>query len=158
MQVVCNHELKITNIVANWPGSVHDARMFRQSNLAETFERGNGRLNLNCYNKLLKTNTVVALKCSYTFYQHTALVCLSCYTGDHDGHLVADSGYGLKPYCLTPYAVTMRDYERRCNTSITRTRCLIEQAIGVLKRRFACLHGELKYEPNRCLHVVIAAV
>ena len=71
---------------------------------------------------------------------------------------MGDSGYALQPFLLTPYPVPVRDCERRYNGSLVKTRCLVEQAIGILKRRFACLHGELRYEPERCLQVIIAAV
>ena len=37
-QAVCSHDLKLTNIVARWPGSVHDSRIFRNSRLCAKFE------------------------------------------------------------------------------------------------------------------------
>ena len=33
VQTVCSHDLKFTHIVARWPGSVHDSRIFRNSSL-----------------------------------------------------------------------------------------------------------------------------
>ena len=38
VQAVCSHDLKFTNIVARWPGSVHDSRIFRNSRLCAKFE------------------------------------------------------------------------------------------------------------------------
>ena len=38
VQAVCSHDLKFTNIVARWPGSVHDSRIFRNSRLWAKFE------------------------------------------------------------------------------------------------------------------------
>ena len=35
---MCSHDLKFTNIVARWPGSVHDSRIFRNSRLCAKFE------------------------------------------------------------------------------------------------------------------------
>ena len=35
---VCSHDLKFTNIVAGWPGSVHDLRIYRNSKLCAKFE------------------------------------------------------------------------------------------------------------------------
>nr|XP_023674188.1 putative nuclease HARBI1 [Paramormyrops kingsleyae] len=40
VQLVCNHENKITNVVAQWPGSTHDARILDESILAREFEEG----------------------------------------------------------------------------------------------------------------------
>ena len=40
VQAVCGPNLVIQNIVARWPGSVHDARMFDNSRLCAQFERG----------------------------------------------------------------------------------------------------------------------
>ena len=40
VQAVCGPNLEIQNIVARWPGTVHDARMFNNSRLCAQFERG----------------------------------------------------------------------------------------------------------------------
>ena len=39
-QVVCNARMLITNIVARWPGSVHDSRIFNECALKERLEEG----------------------------------------------------------------------------------------------------------------------
>lgn len=79
-------------------------------------------------------------------------------TGEHNGHLVADSGYALKSFCLTPYAAPAQQCQERYNRSLTRSRGIIERAIGVLKRRFSCMHSELRYHPERCTTVIAACV
>lgn len=38
LQAVCDYELNITHAYAGWPGSVHDARVFRRSKLMEKLE------------------------------------------------------------------------------------------------------------------------
>ena len=38
------------------------------------------------------------------------------------------------------------------------TRALIEQAIGILKRRFPCLHTELRVKPEKCAKIIVSAV
>lgn len=38
MQVVCDHTMKIRDIVARWPGSAHDSTIFSHSNLHNKFE------------------------------------------------------------------------------------------------------------------------
>ncbi|XP_037296752.1 putative nuclease HARBI1 [Manduca sexta] len=40
VQVVCDANLKIIDIVARWHGSVHDSRIFRESRLKQRFEAG----------------------------------------------------------------------------------------------------------------------
>lgn len=46
VQVVCDAQLKIRDIVAHWRGSTHDARIFRESQIRQRFENGefNSRL------------------------------------------------------------------------------------------------------------------
>lgn len=38
VQAVCSQDLKFTNIVARWPGSVHDSRIFQNSRLCARLE------------------------------------------------------------------------------------------------------------------------
>ena len=38
VQAVCSHDLKLTNTVARWPGSVHDSMILRNSRLCAKFE------------------------------------------------------------------------------------------------------------------------
>lgn len=40
VQISCNSAQKITNVVARWPGSTHDARVFNNSNLCQILEDG----------------------------------------------------------------------------------------------------------------------
>jgi len=40
VQVVCSADGIVQNVVARWPGSTHDARIFRNSNLRERLESG----------------------------------------------------------------------------------------------------------------------
>lgn len=39
VQAICDHECNFTNIVARWPGSTHDSRIFENSNICARFER-----------------------------------------------------------------------------------------------------------------------
>lgn len=41
VQIVCGPDLKIYDIVARWPGSVHDSRIFANSRCCLRFEEGN---------------------------------------------------------------------------------------------------------------------
>ncbi|XP_049453053.1 putative nuclease HARBI1, partial [Epinephelus fuscoguttatus] len=40
VQMICDSELLITNIEAKWPGGVHDARILRESHLAQRLAQG----------------------------------------------------------------------------------------------------------------------
>lgn len=55
MQAVCSQDLKFTNIVARWPGSVHDSRIFQNSRLC-------ARLENNEYDGILLGDSGYALK------------------------------------------------------------------------------------------------
>ena len=64
----------------------------------------------------------------------------------------------MRPFCFTPYAVPVQAWATRYNRSLVRTRTLIEQSIGILKRRFHGLHVELRVDPTKCATIVVAAV
>ncbi|KAJ8359248.1 hypothetical protein SKAU_G00157730 [Synaphobranchus kaupii] len=42
VQIACDASYKIFDLVARWPGSTHDARIFRESALVREFEAGRG--------------------------------------------------------------------------------------------------------------------
>lgn len=60
---------------------------------------------------------------------------------------------------MTPFNTTndMR-YRERYNTALCRTRVLIEQTYGILKRRFPCLAVGLRTDPGRACQYVVACV
>ena len=52
---------------------------------------------------------------------------------------------------MTPFLDTATAAEERFNTSLMRTRVLIEQTFGMLKRRFQLLHNEIRTKPIRAI-------
>ncbi|KAJ8352131.1 hypothetical protein SKAU_G00236070 [Synaphobranchus kaupii] len=116
-QIVCDHELKMTNCVIKWPGSKHDSFILRQSNLWAAFEEG----------------TIT-------------------------GMLLADSGYPLRKWLMTPLLNPANDAEDRYNNAHIKTRNAVERCIGVLKRRWACLQKGITMEPDRAAVVAGACV
>ncbi|XP_064876743.1 putative nuclease HARBI1 [Oncorhynchus nerka] len=40
VQMVCNADCVISNVVAKWPGSVHDSRIFRASEIYQCLSQG----------------------------------------------------------------------------------------------------------------------
>lgn len=76
--------------------------------------------------------------------------------GMREGFLLGDSGYPCRPFLLTPYLRPTTQAERRFNKAQKKTRNSIERCFGVLKRRFHCLHGEIRMRPERVCKIIIA--
>ncbi|KAL6456513.1 hypothetical protein MHYP_G00004940 [Metynnis hypsauchen] len=63
-----------------------------------------------------------------------------------------DSGYALQTWLMTPLCNPQTDRERRYNSLHSRTRSVVERAIGQLKNRWRCLDrtgGMLLYRPEK---------
>lgn len=75
-----------------------------------------------------------------------------------DSLLVADSGYAIKPYVITPLLNPQTPAPHIFNEAQIRTRNPIERAIGVLKRRFPILALGIRLQKEKVEAVVIAAV
>ncbi|KAM7296724.1 putative nuclease HARBI1 [Ixodes scapularis] len=115
VQVVVDACCRIRNVVARWPGSTHDSRIFTESTLS-----------------------------------------VKLADGIYDGLLLGDSGYTCQPWLMTPFLSPSSAAEVRYNTAHTTTRSIVERTIGQLKRRFHCLHAELRMEPSRCCDIIVA--
>ncbi|KAM7313388.1 putative nuclease HARBI1 [Ixodes scapularis] len=115
VQVVVDASCRIRNVVARWPGSTHDSRIFTESTLS-----------------------------------------FKLADGVYDGLLLGDSGYTCQPWLMTPFLSPSSAAEVRYNTAHTTTRSIVERTIGQLKRRFHCLHAELRMEPSRCCDIIVA--
>lgn len=119
VQLVCDADMLILHCVVKWPGSVHDARMLKESGLFRAFEQIPPPLN---------------------------------------GIFLGDSGYMLKHWLLTPYLNPTTCAQERYNMAHTSTRVTIERCNGVLKRRWHCLHGELRYSPARACQIIKSCI
>ncbi|KAM7313414.1 putative nuclease HARBI1 [Ixodes scapularis] len=74
----------------------------------------------------------------------------------YDVLLLGASGYTCQPWLMTPFLSPSSAAEIRYNTAHTSTRSIVERTIGQLKRRFHCLHAELRMEPSRCCDIIVA--
>jgi hypothetical protein len=116
VQTISNARLMMTDIVARWYGSAHDATIFSNSSIRAQFENG-----------------IIP-----------------------SGHLLADNGYGVKPYMLTPLLSPTSEPERRYNRCQISTRNTVERQYGVWKRRFPALKLGMRVEVGNALVIIIA--
>ncbi|KAK7095731.1 hypothetical protein V1264_005102 [Littorina saxatilis] len=119
VQLVCDADLIIINCVVNWPGSVHDSRILRESNIFQLFETLPRPI---------------------------------------PGILLGDAGYPLKEWLMTPFTDPQTREKERFNGSHCSTRSTIERTNGVLKKRWHCLHSQLRYDPPRACRIIMACI
>ncbi|KAJ1089568.1 hypothetical protein NDU88_002719 [Pleurodeles waltl] len=118
VQAIVDHQGLITNIMAKYPGSVHDSYIFRHCTINEHFQDGR-------YG---------------------------------NGLLVADQGYGIQPWIMTPFGNPSTAAERAYNEAHRRTRSIVERTFGILKSRFRCLDitgGSLLYSPEMVCRIIL---
>ena len=106
--LVCTSDHIITECLSQWPGSSHDSRIFKSSQLYEEFS-----------------------------------------SGEKAGTLLADSGYSISPFVLTPFINPRTEEERHYNARHHTGRVGIEQTNGELKRRFHCVGSRMRIKLDR---------
>jgi len=75
--------------------------------------------------------------------------------GHRGSWLLADSGYALQPFILTPYKDPRAgSVEHNFNLKHAAARNIIERVNGVLKSRFRCLQGCLHYTPLKASKII----
>ncbi|KAG0444299.1 hypothetical protein HPB47_013953 [Ixodes persulcatus] len=153
---VCDADLRILNVDATFPGSVHDSFVWRMSFLREAFLQGHFLREDEC--RLGSLGGVVALE--------TLNVVVTA-SGIHGGETAlkrasveGDSGYPLEPWLLNPVPgnPAVGSDEARFNQAHRSTRSVVERCIGMLKNRFRCLqrYRTLHYDPIRSCNIVTA--
>ncbi|KAI4468066.1 hypothetical protein MML48_2g00013704 [Holotrichia oblita] len=133
VQAIANADMIFTDIVARWPGSVHDSTIFNNTAIKKRFEEGEFTNNF-LLGKLIHTRKHLYLK----------------------NFSLRDSGYPLRNYLLTPLANPVARAEQLYNESHIRTRNCIERVFGLWKRRFPVLAYGLRLKLDTILTVIIA--
>ncbi|KAJ1150652.1 hypothetical protein NDU88_003442 [Pleurodeles waltl] len=78
-----------------------------------------------------------------------------------NGLLVADQGYGIQPWIITPFGNPSTAAERAYNEAHRRTHAIVERTFGILKSRFRCLDitgGSLLYSPEMVCKIILTCV
>lgn len=113
VQVTCDSGARATSVVAEWPGSVHDSRILKNSPVPRVM---NGK----------------------------------------DALLLGDSGYGIRPWLMTPYRVPGNEMQRNFNRIFTKERVVIERLFGIVKRRFPLIGGVVRLKTETVPKVITA--
>ena len=127
MQAVADHRYCFTDINIGWPGSVHDARVFKNSQLYLRASQGT-LIPANCY-KVMNGVRVPLI-------------------------ILGDSAYPLSKWLMKPYSDNghLSSSTKDFNYRLSRARIVIENAFGRLKGRWRCLlkqnDTDLYYLPN----------
>ena len=113
LQAVVDHEYRFWNINVGWPGRVHDARVFTNSELFE------------------KAQAVTLLPSSPKLIHGVSVPLV----------ILADPAYPLLPWLMKPYVQhgNLSVAAKNFNYRLSRARMVVENAFGHLKGRWRCL-------------------
>lgn len=132
MQAVVDFWGIFTDVYIGWPGRVHDARIFSNSDL---YQKGsNGQLFPD------QTRTING--------HNLPLV------------IVGDPAYPLLPWVMKPFPeyAGMPQKQRNFNFRLSKARITVEHAFGRLKGRWRCLLKRMDYHLDDVPHVIAACV
>lgn len=132
MQAVVDFRGLFTDVYIGWPGRVHDARIFGNSDLYKKAENGD----------LFPQNT------TQMNGQNLPIV------------LVGDPAYPLMTWLMKPYPehAAMPRKQRNFNYRLSKARIAVEHAFGRLKGRWRCLLKRLDHNIENIPHVIGACV
>ncbi|CAL1672498.1 unnamed protein product [Lasius platythorax] len=102
-------------------------------------------------------NIIIGINARYPGSVHDAAIWQVSEIRNYLSFLISDSGYGLEPWLLTPYAnFEEGSPEEQYNMMHKSTRNVIERTNGILKSRFCCLsrHCVLNYHPAKAAYII----
>lgn len=70
--------------------------------------------------------------------------------------LLADDGYGITPWIMTPYRNPNGNLQIKYNIIHTRERSIIERSFGQIKMRFPILQSKMRILTDRVPHFIVA--
>lgn len=113
LQAVVGEDMMFLDTAMGYPGSMHDARVLRCSDIFRRAEN----------NDILKEPVILKNNCAIRPF------------------LIADGAYPLLPWLMKPYRVTanITPVERRFNAKLSSSRSVVERAFGSLKARWRIL-------------------
>ena len=112
VQAICDYNGRFTDVDIKWPGSLHDARVFANSEVQKGHTKGKFKL---YYEELLPGDELIPQI------------------------LLGDPAYPLLPYVMKEYAVCQGNDEVMFNSRLRSERNQIECAFGRLKARWRIL-------------------
>ncbi|XP_065446578.1 uncharacterized protein LOC135982662 [Chrysemys picta bellii] len=111
LQALVDHKGRFTNINVGWPGRVHDARVFRNTNLFKRLQQG-------------------------TYFPDQKIT-----VGDVEMPIVilGDPAYPLMPWLMKPYTGSLDRSQELFNYRLSKCRMVVECVFGRLKGRWRSL-------------------
>lgn len=129
VQAVCDYRGQFLDVECRWPGSVHDAKVFANSNV----------------NKKLRNGTLPGT------YRSVIPGCRSI-----PNYLIGDPAYPLLPFCLKEYDSCQNNEQVVFNNMLRSARNPIECAFGRLKARWRVLTRKMDLKITAVPTVVYA--
>ena len=94
-----------------------------------------------------------------SFILRNSAVWTAFEAGDHSGIILRDSAYPLRRWLMTPFRDTSNIQSKIAyNSSLCKTRVLIEQVFGRLKRRWGILHQEVRVATSKVPKLVVVCM
>ena len=127
LQAITDSEGRFSDVSVGYPGSVHDARVFRSE----------------LHRRIIAGDIMGATR----VINHVNV----------RPYLVGDTAYPLSPFIVTAFqGGGLTPAQERFNRVLTKLRVVVERALGKLKTRWRCIFKELEDDTERVLFNVLA--